>query len=105
MASEMRKNHDGSFKAKVALEALKGEKTMAQLSSEFGVHVNQIRQWRQKLLEELPGLFSDRRQKKEKESEEVTSELYRQIGQLKVELDWLKKKVHPANAGMSGYGV
>ncbi len=92
MASEMRKNHDGSFKAKVALEALKGEKTMAQLSSEFGVHVNQIRQWRQKLLEELPGLFSDRRQKKEKESEEVTSELYRQIGQLKVELDWLKKK-------------
>jgi len=92
MASEMRKNHDGSFKAKVALEALKGEKTMAQLSSEFGVHVNKIRQWRQKLLEELPGLFSDRRQKKEKESEEVTSELYRQIGQLKVELDWLKKK-------------
>jgi len=92
MASEMRKNHDGSFKAKVALEALKGEKTMAQLSSEFGVHVNQIRQWRQKLLEELPGLFSDRRQKKEKEREEVPSELYRQIGQLKVELDWLKKK-------------
>lgn len=92
MASGMRKNHDAAFKAKVALEALKGEKTMAQLSSEFGVHVNQIRQWRQKLLEELPALFSDRRQKKEKESEEMTSELYRQIGQLKVELDWLKKK-------------
>ena len=92
MASNMRKNHDSAFKAKVALEALKGEKTMAQISSECGIHVNQIRQWRQKLLEELPGVFSDRRQKKDKETEEMTSELYRQIGQLKVELDWLKKK-------------
>jgi transposase-like protein len=92
MASNMRKNHDAAFKAKVALEALKGEKTMAQISSEYGIHVNQIRQWRQKLLEELPGVFSDRRQKKDKDTEEMTSELYRQIGQLKVELDWLKKK-------------
>jgi putative transposase len=91
MASSMRKNHDSAFKAKVALEALKGEKTLAQISSEYGIHVNQIRQWRQKLLEELPGVFSDRRQKKDKETEEMTSELYRQIGQLKVELDWLKK--------------
>jgi len=91
MATNMRKNHDAAFKAKVALEALKGEKTMAQISSEYGVHVNQIRQWRQKLLEELPGLFSDRRQKRDKETEEMTAELYRQIGQLKVELDWLKK--------------
>lgn len=92
MASSMRKNHDGAFKARVALEALKGEKTVAQLSSEFGVHVNQIRLWRQKLLEDLPGIFSDRHQKKDKEAEETTAELYRQIGQLKVELDWLKKK-------------
>jgi len=88
----MRRGHDAAFKARVALEALKGEKTMAQLSSEFGVHVNQIRQWRQKLLEEVPSVFSDRRRKQDKESEELTSELYRQIGQLKVELDWLKKK-------------
>lgn len=92
MAGNMRKNHDSAFKAKVALEATKGERTMAQISSEYGVHVNQIRQWRQKLLEEMPGVFSDRRQKKDKEAEEMTSELYRQIGQLKVELDWVKKK-------------
>ena len=92
MASNMRRNHDSALKAKVALEAIRGEKTMAQISSEYGVHANQIRQWRQKLLEELPGVFSDRRQKKDKETEEMTSELYRQIGQLKVELDWLKKK-------------
>ncbi len=92
MANNLRKNHDSTFKAKVALEAIKGEKTMAQISSEYGVHANQIRQWRQRLLEEMPGVFSDRRQKKDKQSEEMTAELYRQIGQLKVELDWLKKK-------------
>lgn len=92
MVSNMRKGHDAAFKARVALEALKEEKTMAQLSSEFGVHVNQIRQWRQKLLDDLPSLFSDRRKKKDKEGEELLSELYRQIGQLNVELEWLKKK-------------
>jgi putative transposase len=88
----LRKRHDAAFKAKVAFEAAKGEKTIAQLSSEFGVHANQIRQWRKQFLEELPRLFSDRRSKKEKDDEELRSELYRQIGQLKVELDWLKKK-------------
>jgi len=88
----IRKRHDAAFKAKVALEAAKGEKTIAQLSSEFGVHANQIRQWKKQLLKELPGLFSDRRSKKEKDDEALQEELYRQIGQLKVELDWLKKK-------------
>ena len=92
MDRSMRRGHDAAFKARVALEAVKGEKTMAQLASEFGVHVNQIRQWRQKLLEEVPHVFSDRRRKQEKEGEEMTSELYRQIGQLKVELEWPKKK-------------
>ena len=92
MARSMRRNHDGAFKARVALEAVKGEKTMAQLSSEYGVHPNQIRQWRQRLLDELPGVFSDRRQKQDKEGEVMTAELYRQIGQLNVELEWLKKK-------------
>ena len=72
----MRKNHDAAFKAKVALEALKGDKTMSELSSEYGVYSNQIRQWRQKLVDELPDVFSDREQKNDKEGEEVTSELY-----------------------------
>lgn len=88
----MRRNHDSSFKAKVALESMKGEKTMAQISSEYGVHVNQIRQWRKHLLSELSGLFSDKRQKADKERGDLEDELYRQIGQLKVELEWLKKK-------------
>jgi transposase-like protein len=89
---DMRKRFSKAFKAKVAVEALKGEKTIAELSSEYGVHSNQIRQWKKKLVEELPDIFSDRRKRSEKEGEELTSELYRQIGQLKVELDWLKKK-------------
>ncbi len=91
-AGEMKKNHDAAFKAKVALEAVKGEKTMAQLASEYGVHPNQIGQWKKRLLKELPSLFSDRRKREEKETRAEADELYRQIGQLKVELDWLKKK-------------
>jgi transposase-like protein len=92
MVRTIRKNHNGAFKAKVALEAVKGEKTLAQLSSEFGVHANQIGQWRKQLLNELPTLFANRRSKHDTNQEEFVSELYRQIGQLKVELDWLKKK-------------
>jgi putative transposase len=88
----MRRHHDAAFKAKVALEAIKGEKTMAQIASEFGVHPNQIRQWRRHLLEMLPGVFSDRRKHAEKNRDELEAELYRQIGQLKVEVEWLKKK-------------
>ncbi len=92
MVRSIRKNHNGAFKAKVALEAVKGEKTLAQLSSEFGVHANQIGQWRKQLLKELPSLFAHRRTKHDRDQEELVSELYRQIGQLKVELDWVKKK-------------
>jgi transposase-like protein len=88
----MRKRYDATFRAKVALEAAKGEKTLAELSSEFSVHPNQIRNWRKQLLEILPDLFTDRRKKRDTDQEELISELYRQIGQLKVELDWLKKK-------------
>lgn len=78
--------------AKVALEAVRGEKTIAQLSSEYGVHPNQIGQWRKRLLKELPDIFSGRRKKAGQDREALEAELYQQIGQLKVELDWLKKK-------------
>ena len=86
------RRHDATFKAKVALEAVKGEKTLAQLAGEYGVHPNQIGQWRKRLLKRLPTLFSDKgNNRQEKDRDELEAELYRQIGQLKVELEWLKK--------------
>jgi transposase len=95
--SEIRKRHSASMKAKVALEAVKNEKTIAQLASEFGVHPNLIHQWKKRLLEEAPNIFSRHREKLAQEQEHLEAELYRQIGQLKVELDWLKKKSERLN--------
>jgi len=92
MMHGMRKTYDASFKAKVALEAVKGEKTITQIASEFSVHPNQIRKWRDHLLDVLPEMFSLRRPQQEKSRDDLEDELYRQIGQLKVELEWLKKK-------------
>lgn len=88
----IRRSYDSVFKAKLALEAVKQEKTIAQLSSEYGVHANQITQWKKQMLHELPNIFNGKQRKSEEDSEKIQAELYRQIGQLKVELDWLKKK-------------
>jgi transposase len=91
MLRSMRKTFDGAFKAKVAFEAAKGDKTITQLASKFSVHPNQIRLWRKHLMEQLPEVFSNRRPQQEKAREERESELFQQIGQLKMELEWLKK--------------
>jgi putative transposase len=88
----IRRKHSAAFKAKVALAAVKEEKTISQLASEYEVHPNQIRQWKKRLVEEASDIFSTRREKEARNQEELEAELYRQIGQLKVELDWLKKK-------------
>lgn len=88
----MRKRYDGSFKARVALEAIKGERTMAELAAVYGVHPNQISKWKKQALEELPRVFSGRYGKKEAQGKELIDHLYQEIGRLKVELDWLKKK-------------
>ena len=87
-----RRNHSAQFKAKVALAAAKGDKTTAELASHFEVHPNQVTQWKKQLLESMPEIFSRRRRNEQHEQEGLTAELYQQIGQLKVELDWLKKK-------------
>ena len=76
---KIRKNTVHHYKAKAALEAVKKEKTISQLSSEYGVHSNQINQWRKRMLEELPDIFSKKRRKKEKDAEEFQAELYQQI--------------------------
>lgn len=87
-----RRNHSAAFKAKVALAAAKGDKTIAELASEYQIHPTQITQWKNQLLESLPEIFSRRRQNSQQQQDELTAQLYQQIGQLKVEVDWLKKK-------------
>ena len=88
----MRKSYTAAFKAKVALEAVKGDKSLAELAAKFEVHPNQIGLWRKALLAGLPEVFSDKRHKKEKRAEDETTKLYEEIGRLKIERDWLKKK-------------
>jgi transposase len=80
------------FKAKVALAAAKGDKTLAELAQQFEAHATQISAWKQHLLEHAAELFEDRRKRKKSEASTNEEELYEQIGRLKVENDWLKKK-------------
>jgi len=89
----MRKKFEAGFKAKVALEAFKGEKTMAELSSEYGVHANMISRWKLELLQGATGIFNGKHGKQDNGQEEKVDKLYKSIGELKVENDWLKKKL------------
>jgi transposase-like protein len=87
-----RKQYCPKFKARVAIEAIRGEKTLSQLGSQFKVHPMQIAKWRKSALELLPELFIDGRTRKARSGEAESNALYEEIGRLKVELDWLKKK-------------
>ena len=94
-----RKRYDSRFKAQVAIEAIKNQQTVAQIASEYGVHPNQVSQWKKQVLDQLPQLFTNGRSKAPPDPDPLVDELYRQIGQLsdksrpgKVELDWLQKK-------------
>lgn len=87
-----RKNYQADFKAKVALEAVKGRLTINEISKQFGVHPNQISKWKKQFLETLPQIFDNSKLAKNVPDEELVNQLYQQIGQMKVELDWLKKK-------------
>src|ERR671939_1830243 len=91
--STQRKQYSAEFKARVALEALKGLKTVNELASTHGVHPTQIAHWKHRLPKEMPEIFSARRAKRAQDQEALQAQLYQQIGQLKVELDWLKKKL------------
>ncbi len=87
----MRKRHDNNLKARVALEAIKGEKTIAEIASEYKAHPNLVGQWKKKALENLPSIFEKGDRKKEIDLEKEKDDLYKQIGKMKVENDWLKK--------------
>ena len=89
----MKKQFSKEFKAKVALEAIKGLKTSAEISSEFSVHPTQIAKWKKELREGLPELFAGKKSAEDKDKARLIDELYKQIGQTQVEIGWLKKKL------------
>lgn len=89
----MRKKFTKDFKTKVALAALTGGKTVAQLSSEYDVHPTQIKQWKDHAQETLTNSFTDKRKTESKEKDRIIDDLYKIVGQREVELSWLKKKL------------
>ena len=88
----MRKSFSSEFMIKAAIEAIKGEKTIAELCSKYEVHRTQIVSWRKRALEGIGDLFKGKQKRVNEDKEKLVDELYRQIGQLKVENEWLKKK-------------
>jgi putative transposase len=90
--SQKRTQRSDQFKFKVALEALKGAKTVNQIASEHGLHPNQVSSWKKQLLEGGPGVFSNRASRQAREQATKEAELYEQIGRLRMELEWLEKK-------------
>jgi transposase len=87
-----RRSFGAAFKAKVALAAIRGDQTTAELAAKFQVHPNQVSSWKKQLLEGAVGLFDDGRRRRSNEAEAKEEELYEQIGRLKMEVEWLKKK-------------
>jgi transposase-like protein len=87
-----RRSFDAQFKARVALEAIREEKTLAEIASQYGVHPQRIAAWKKEAQKRMAELFQDGKAGSAKDQDELISALYEQIGKLKVELDWLKKK-------------
>jgi len=90
--TKKRRRYSAEFKFKVALDAAKGLKTLNELSSEYGVHPNQISKWKGELLASGATVFSNTSARRQREQEALQSELYEQIGRLKMDLEWVKKK-------------
>ena len=87
-----RNNYAKEFKARVALAAIRGDKTVNELASEYDVHPTQINQWKRQALESLPEVFGSKKPRQEAAQEAERNRLFQQIGKLQVEVDWLKKK-------------
>lgn len=90
---ENRRKHSATFKGKVAMEAVKGEETIAQLAQRFEVHPTMIRKWKRQMEEGAAGIFGDDRQQQRQDGEALVAKLYQEIGQLKVERDFLERKL------------
>ena len=90
--ANVRKRHTAEFKAKVAVDAIRQQKTANELTTEYGVHASQINTWRKQALAAIPQAFSGKRVKEQEGQQREIDELHRQIGQLIAEREWLKKK-------------
>ena len=90
--AKKRRTFSAALKAKVALAAIRGEGTLAELAGRFGVHPNQVASWKKQAVDGMAESLSGGRKDKAKEDKEHEARLYQQIGQLQFELDWLKKK-------------
>jgi len=86
-----RQQYSQSFKARVALDAIKGQRTVAELSSEYGVHSSQIAKWKKQLLDGAADIFARGHKGKDKRLQAEKNRLYQKVGQLQIEVDWLKK--------------
>jgi transposase-like protein len=91
MSQGIRKRHTAETKAAVALEAIREQKTVAQIASDFSIHSAQVSQWKGEVIANIASLFQKKRENTS-EKEEENSRLYEEIGRLKIELEWLKKK-------------
>ena len=89
----MRKKHEPAIKARVALEAIKGEKTAAQISSEYGVHTTQVTQWKQELIQRSADLFAKPDNSLARQHEDTVDKLHKTIGEITMENNWIKKKL------------
>lgn len=90
--ANVRKRHTVEFKTKVAVEAIRQQKTANELTAEYGIHATQINLWKQQALAAIPVAFAGRRTQEQANQQGEIDELHRQIGQLIAERDWLKKK-------------
>jgi len=88
-----RRQHSAETKAKAALDALRGLRTVNEIASEYGVHPNQVTQWKKQAVAGLSEIFSNGRARQEQAESDLRDRLYEEIGRLKFELDWLKKKL------------
>lgn len=87
-----RTKHSNKLKAQIALDAIKGQKTISELASEYGVHANQISRWKKQLLDAAPVAFVRGKDKNANKEKKERDHLYKKVGQLQIEVDWLKKK-------------